>query len=58
MCVCWGGGGYIYLTLHRHQNEFCMKMGSDASHFSISRSVNEASKYNGSHRCPSSCNAT
>ena len=39
-----GGGGYgggkresIYLTLHCHrQNNFCIKMGSDESHFNVS----------------------
>ena len=50
MCVCvvvvfwgegyWGGGGgreNIYLSLHcHHQNDFCIKMGSDDSHFNVS----------------------
>ena len=28
---------YIYLFLHcHHQNDFCIKMGSDESHFNIS----------------------
>ena len=35
-----GGGGereIIYLSLHcRHQNGFCIKMGSDESHFNVS----------------------
>ena len=35
-----GGEGdyiYIYLSLHcLHQNDFCIKMGSDESHFSVS----------------------
>ena len=27
----------IYLSLHcRHQNDFCIKMGSDESHFNVS----------------------
>ena len=27
----------IYLTLHRHhQNDFCIKMGSDENHFNVS----------------------
>ena len=31
----WGGGrDYIYPSLHCHyQNDFCIKMGSDESHF-------------------------
>ena len=36
----YGGGGkreIIYLSLHcHHQNDFCIKMGSDESHFSVS----------------------
>ena len=32
-----GGGGIIYISLHcRHQNDFCIKMGSDESHFNVS----------------------
>ena len=32
-----GGGGIIYLSLHcHHQNDSCIKMGSDGSHFNIS----------------------
>ena len=34
-----GGGGreIIYLSLHcHHQNNFCIKMGSDESHFNVS----------------------
>ena len=34
-----GGRGrvYIYLSLHcHHQNDFCIKMGSDESHFNVS----------------------
>ena len=32
-----GGGGIIYLSLHcYHQNDYCIKMGSDESHFNIS----------------------
>ena len=35
------GGGWkregIYLSLHcHHQNDFCIKMGSDESHFNVS----------------------
>ena len=40
----WGGRGYgggeseiIYLSLHcHHQSDFCIKMGSDESHFNVS----------------------
>ena len=39
----WGGGmemgkrEIIYLTLHcHHQNDFCIKMGSNESHFNVS----------------------
>ena len=35
----WGGGGreIIFLSLHcHHQNDFCIKMGSDESHFNVS----------------------
>ena len=37
----YGGGGrgreIIYLSLHcRHQNDSCIKMGSDESHFKVS----------------------
>ena len=32
-----GEGEYIYLSLHcHHQNDFCIKMGSDESHFNVS----------------------
>ena len=32
-----GGGEIIYLSLHcHHQNDFCIKMGSDESHFNVS----------------------
>ena len=31
-----GEGDYIYLSLHcHHQNDFCIKMGSDVSHFNV-----------------------
>ena len=37
---CGGGGKrriYIYLSLHcHHQNDFCIKMGTDKSHFNVS----------------------
>ena len=36
----WGGGGWgeiIYLSLHcHHQNDLCIKVGSDESHFNVS----------------------
>ena len=32
-----GGRESIYLSLHcHHQNDFCIKMGSDESHFNVS----------------------
>ena len=43
VCVCVGGGGgygereIIYLPLHcHHENGFCIKVGSDESHFNVS----------------------
>ena len=37
-----GGGGIIYLSLHcHHQNDFCIKMGSDESHFNVSLIVRD-----------------
>ena len=42
VCVCvWEVGGrgrlYIYLSLHyHHQNDSCIKMGSDESHLNVS----------------------
>ena len=33
----WGEKEVIYLSLHcYHQNDFCIKMGSDESHFNVS----------------------
>ena len=33
----WGEKEIIYLSLHRHyQNDSCIKMGSDESHFNVS----------------------
>ena len=30
------GGDYIYLSLHcHHQNDSCVKVGSDESHFNV-----------------------
>ena len=46
----WGGGGgmdvgereIICLSLHcHHQNEFCIKMGSDENHFNVSLTVRD-----------------
>ena len=32
----WGEREIIYLSLHcHHQNYFCIKMGSDESHFNV-----------------------
>ena len=32
-----GGEGELYISLHcHHQNDFCIKMGSDESHFNVS----------------------
>ena len=33
----WGERDIIYLSLHcHHQNDICIKMGSDESHFNVS----------------------
>ena len=33
----WGKREMIYLSLHRHnQNDSCVRMGSDESHFNVS----------------------
>ena len=33
----WGERETIYLSLHcHHQNDFCIKVGSDESHFNVS----------------------
>ena len=33
----WGEREIIYLSLHcHHQNDFCIKMGSDGSHINVS----------------------
>ena len=38
----WEEGEYIYLSLHcHHQNDFCIKMGSDESHFNVSSIVRD-----------------
>ena len=41
VCVCGGGGGgggeIIHLSLHcHHQNDSCIKVGSDESRFNVS----------------------
>ena len=38
----WGKREIIYLLLHyHHQNDFCIKMGSDGSHFNVSLIVRD-----------------
>ena len=33
----WGTGAIMYLLLHcHHQNDLCIKVGSDESHFNVS----------------------
>ena len=45
----WGKGEIIYLTLHcHHQNDSCIKMGSDKSHFNVSLIVS----YKVTGQCP------
>ena len=40
----WGKREIIYLLLHcHHQNDFCIKMGSDESHFNVSVGNDEQS---------------
>ena len=40
----WGERDSIYLSLHcHHQNDSCIKMGSDASHFNVSVRSDEQS---------------
>ena len=37
-----GGGEIIYLSLHcHHQNDSCIKMGRDESHFNVSLIVRD-----------------
>ena len=46
-----GGGGseIIYLSLHcHHQNVFCIKVGSDESHFTLSLIM----RVKGTRQCP------
>ena len=41
-CTEVGGEGVIYLSLHcHHQNDSCIKMGSDESHFNVSLTVKD-----------------
>ena len=38
----WGKREIIYLSLYcHHQNDFCIKMGSDESHFNVSLIVRD-----------------
>ena len=38
----WGRGRLLYLSLHcHHQNDSCIKMGSDESHFNVSLTVRD-----------------
>ena len=38
----WGEREIIYLSLHcHHQNDFCIKMGSDENHFNVSLIVRD-----------------
>ena len=38
----WGEREIIYLSLHcHHQNDSCIKMGSDESHFNVSLTVRD-----------------
>ena len=54
------GGGereIIYLSLHcHHQNDFCIKMGSDESHFNGSVGSDGHSKADGRVKLYSTCN--
>ena len=43
-----GQGGYIYLSLHcHHQNDFCIKMGSEESHFNVSVGGSDGQSHSG-----------
>ena len=47
----------IYLSLHcHHQNDFCIKMGSDESHFNGSVGSDGHSKADGRVKLYSTCN--
>ena len=44
-----GGGEIMYLSLHcHHQNDSCIKVGSDESHFNVSLIV----RYKAKRQCP------
>ena len=45
----WGEREIIYLSLHcHHQNDFCVKVGSDESHLNVSLIVRD----NATRQCP------
>ena len=42
LAFSWGEGEIIYLSLHcQHQNDSCIKTGSDGSHFNVSLIVRD-----------------
>ena len=46
-----GGREIIYLSLHcHHQNDSCIKTGSDKSHFNVSLIVRDSHKQENVHR--------
>ena len=48
-----GGGDNIYLSLlYHHQNDFCITMGSDESHFNVSLIVRDKA----TRQCPQTTN--
>ena len=47
----WEEREIIYLSLHcHHQNDFCIKMGSDESHFNVSVESDGQSYRTASHK--------
>ena len=47
----WGKREIIYLSLHCHQqNDSCIKMGSDESHFNVSLIVRDKKSQDGVHK--------
>ena len=49
----WGEREIIYLSLHcHHQNDFCINVGSDESHFNVSLSVRDKV----TRQCPQTTN--
>ena len=47
----WGEREIIYLSLHcHHQNDSCIKMGSDESHFNVSVGSDGQSHKNSVHK--------